>query len=132
MAAADEEARTPLRITVWHGSIIGAELGGSWHWTEGNPPGDLIPAVFLSVSFVLLLLVVRLHVHRRTRSAAHNRRLLLDDVGQVLAAAGSVVLLASGFWPGAILAVAVLLWLALSARQSAQRRRATLTAKHAV
>lgn len=126
MASADENARTPLRIRVWHRSIVGAELGGSWHWADGNPPGDTIPAVFLAVSFALLLLVVRLRIHRRAGSGANGQRLLIDDLGQVAVAAGSIVLLAYGFWPGAIGAVAALLWLGLSARQSTQRRRATL------
>ena len=104
MASADENARTPLRIRVWRRSIVGAELGGSWHWAQGNPPGNTIPAVFLAVSFALLLLVVRLPIHRRAGSGANRQRLLADDVGQVAAAAGSFVLLAYGFWPGAILA----------------------------
>jgi hypothetical protein len=43
-----------------------------------------------------------------------------------LVAAGVLgVLLAYGFWPGAILALAALLWLGLSARRSTQRKRAT-------
>lgn len=57
-------------------------------------------------------------------------RVLIDDVGQAAAAAGSVVLLALGFLLGALLALAVLV-LALSARQSTRRRRqARLTALH--
>jgi hypothetical protein len=130
MASADEKTRTPLRIRVWRLSIVGAELGGSWHWALGDPPGNTIPAVFLAVSFALLLLVVRLHIHRRAGSGANGQRLLIDDLGQVAAAAGSLVLLAYGFWPGAILALAVLLWLGLSARRSTQRRRVTLAALH--
>jgi hypothetical protein len=46
----------------------------------------------------------------------------------VAAAAGSIVLLAYGFWPGAILALAVLLWLGLSAGRSTQRSRVTFAA----
>lgn len=130
MASADENARTPLRIRVWRRSIVGAELGGSWHWAQGNPPGNTIPAVFLAVSFALLLLVVRLPIHRRAGSGANRQRLLADDLGQVAAAAGSLVLLAYGFWPGAILALATLLWLGLSARRSRQRKRMTLAALH--
>ena len=130
LANADENARTKLKIRVWRRSIVGAELGGSWHWAQGNPPGDTIPAVFLAVSFALLMLVVRLHIHRQTGSRASSQRLLIDDLGQVAAAAGSIVLLAYGFWPGAILALAVLLWLGLSARRSTQRRRLTLAALH--
>lgn len=130
MASADENARTQLRIRVWRRSIAGAELGGSWHWADGNPPGNTVPAVFLAVSFALLLLVARLYIHRRAGSGANGQRLLIDDLGQVAAAAGSIVLLAYGFWPGAILALAVLLWLGLSARPSTQRRRVTLAALH--
>jgi hypothetical protein len=130
-AEADKSGRTPLTVKVWRGSIVGAELGGSWHWAEGNPPGDTIPAVFLAVSFALLLLAVRLRIHRRARSRADSKRLLIDDVGQGAAAAGSIVLLAYGFWTGAILALAVLLWLGLSARQSVRRRRAPLAPLHA-
>jgi hypothetical protein len=128
MASADENARTPLRIRVWRGSIVGAELGGSWHWAQGNPPGNAVPAVFLTASFGLLLLVVRVRIHRRAGSWVSGQRLLIDDLGQVAAAAGSIVLLAYGFWPGAFLALAVLLWLGLSARRSTQRRRMTLAA----
>jgi apolipoprotein N-acyltransferase len=50
---------------------------------------------------------------------------MADDLGQVAVAAGSLVLLAYGFWPGAILALAALLWLGLSARRSTQRKRMT-------
>jgi hypothetical protein len=128
MASADENARTPLRIRVWRRSIVGAELGASWHWAQGNPPGNTIPAVFLAVSFALLLLVVRLPIHRRAGPGADRQRLLADDLGQVAAAAGSLVLLAYGFWPGAILALATLLWLGLSARRSTQRKRLPLAA----
>ena len=130
MASADENARTPHRIRVWRRSIVGAELGGSWHWAQGNPPGNTIPAIFLAVSFALLLLVARLYIHRRAGPGANGQRLLIDDLGQVTAAAGSIVLLAYGFWPGAILALAVLLWLGLSARRSTQRRRVTLADLH--
>jgi hypothetical protein len=130
MASTDQNARTPLRISVWRRSIVGAELGGSWHWAQGNPPGNTIPAVFLAASFALLLLVVRLPIHRRAGSDANRQRLLADDLGQVAAAAGSLVLLGYGFWPGAILALATLLWLGLSARRSTQRNRMTLAALH--
>jgi hypothetical protein len=121
MASADESARTPLKIRVWRHSIVGAELGGNWHWAQGDPPGDTIPAIFLAVSFALLLLEARLYIHRRAGSGISGQRLLIDDLGQAAAAAGSVVLLAYGFWPGAILALAVLLWLGLSAKRSTQR-----------
>jgi hypothetical protein len=88
------------------------------------------PHSFLAVSFALLLLVVRLAIHRRAGSDANRQRLLADDLGQLAAAAGSFVLLAYGFWPGAILALATLLWLGLSARRSTQRKRVPLAALH--
>jgi hypothetical protein len=130
LATADENASAPLRIRVWRRSIVGAELGGTWHWAQGNPPGDTVPAVFLAVSFGLLMIVVRLCIHRRAVPWENSQRLLIDDLGQAAAAAGSIVLLAYGFWPGAILALAVLLWLGVSVRQSTQRRRVTLAALH--
>ncbi|HEY2507546.1 MAG TPA: hypothetical protein VGI58_13615 [Streptosporangiaceae bacterium] len=119
--SADSEmnARTPLRIRAWRRSIIGAELGGRWQWTQGNPPGNTLPSIFLGVSFALLLVVARGRIHRRAgwSRARVRKRLLIEDVGQATAAAGSVVLLAYGFWPGAILALAALIWLAFSARR---------------
>lgn len=42
MTSADENARTSLGIRVWRRSIVGAELGGSWHWAQGDPPGNTI------------------------------------------------------------------------------------------
>lgn len=126
MATADENARAQLRIRVWRRSIVGAELGGSWHWADGDPPGDTIPAAFLAVSFALLLLVVRVRIRRREVASADGQPLLVEDLSQLAAAVGSVALLADGFWLGAIPAVAVLLWLGLSARRSTQRRRVML------
>jgi len=117
MASADENAHALLRIKVWRGSIVGAELGGSWQWAWDNPPGNTIPTVFLSVSFALLLLVVRMRIHRRARSGVTSQRLLVDDGGQVASAAGSVALLSFGFLPGAVVALVTLAWLGLSARQ---------------
>jgi hypothetical protein len=127
----DKDAYSELTVRVWRRSIVGAQLGGSWHWAEGDPPGATIPVVFLSISFALLLLVVRLRIRRRASSGRRAaRRLVIDDLGQVAAAAGAVVLLAYGFWAGAILALAALLWLGLSVRQSSQRRRVPLAAAH--
>jgi hypothetical protein len=124
LASADENARSLLTIRVWRRSIVGAELGDSWYWAQGNPPGNTAPAVFLTISFALLLLALRLRIHRRAGPRTNSQRLLIADLGQVAAAAGSIVLLAYGFWPGAILALAVLLWLGLSARRSTQCERA--------
>jgi CHASE2 domain-containing sensor protein len=62
------------------------------------------------------------------RGANARRLLLAEDLGQAAVAAGSVLLLAYGFWPGAIPALAALLWLGLSARRSTHRRRMTLAA----
>jgi hypothetical protein len=131
VAVVDENEHKLLRIRVWRRSIIGAGLGDSWYWTDGNPPGDTVPVVFLAVSLASLLLGVRLRIHRRVRKAAHRKGVLVDDVGQAAAAAGSVVLLAYGVLPGAILTLATLAWLALSVRQSTRRRRqAQLTSLH--
>ncbi len=129
-ANADEDQRTPLTIKVWRGSIVGADLGGTWHWAQNNPPGDAVPSVFLGVSFALLLLWVRVRIHRRSGSVAPagRRRLLLEDLAQPLVAAGATVLLAYGFWPGAIVAVASLVWLALSVRRSTRARKQALVA----
>jgi hypothetical protein len=129
-ANVDEDQRTPLTIKVWRGSIVGADLGGTWHWAENNPPGDAIPAVFLGVSFSLLLLWVRLRIHRRSRSItpADRRRLLVEDLSQPVAAACAVVLLAYGFWPGAIVALASLVWLGLSVRSSTRARKQAMLA----
>lgn len=127
-AETEMSAGTHVRISVWRRRILGAELGGRWRWTDDNPPGNTAPAVFLAASFASLLVVVRLRIHRRARGrmAATWQRLLIDDLGQTAAAAGSVVLLAFGFWPGALLALAVLVWLALSASRSLYRRRSTV------
>ena len=48
----------------------------------------------------------------------------------IFRAAAAVALLASGFWPGAILALAALLWLGYSAGRSTARRKLALTALH--
>jgi DNA-binding transcriptional MerR regulator len=99
--------------------IVGAESGGTWHWAQGDPPGVAIPAAFLAVSLGLLLLFVRVRVHRRIRwRGSARRRLLLDDLGQVVSAAGAIGLLAFGFWPAAFLVLVVLAWLGLSARRA--------------
>src|SRR5215469_136669 len=125
LASADENAGTQLRIRVWRGSIIGADIGGSWYWANGDPPGYMIPATLLAVSFALLLLVVRLRIHRQTGSVVDRQDLLFGDFGQVSGAVGSVVLLAYGFWAGAILGLAVLAWLGLSVRRSSLTERVT-------
>jgi len=117
-ALADERTGAARTITVWRRSIVGAQLGGNFHWTDGNPPGNTVPAAFLGISFALLLLMVRLGIHLRLDSSASTSRVLIDDVGQLAVAAGSIFLLAKGFWPGAVLAVAVLIWLGLSAWRS--------------
>ena len=131
-AEADMHARALLRIRVWRQSIVGAQLGGRWQWADGNPPGNTIPAVFLAASFAALLLGARLRIHRRARSetAAGRLRLFIDDAGQAIAAATAVVLLAYGLWPGAILALAALLWLGYSAGRSTVLGRQPLTALH--
>ena len=130
LASADENARTQLRIRVWRRSVIGAEIGGRWYWANGDPPGYVIPATLLAVSFALLLLLVRLRMHRRAGSGADRQDLLFADLGQVSGAVGSVLLLVYGFWAGAILGVAVLAWLGLSVRQSMLSSPVTLGTVH--
>jgi hypothetical protein len=129
MAEADKAAGTHLTIRVWRRSIVGAELGDAWQWALNNPPGNTIPTVFLAVSFALLLIVVRLRIHLRAASRAGSKRLVVDDLGQGAAATGAIILLAFGFWPGAILALAVLGWLGLTARRSTQRSRLGLAVR---
>lgn len=125
-ALTDQRAGTERSIRVWHRSIVAAQLGGSLRWTIDNPPGNTVPAIFLAVSFALLLIVVRLGIHSGVDSRTGSSRVLIDDVGQVVAAAFSIALLAKGFLPGAILALAVLLWLGLSVWQGTRRKGAAL------
>jgi hypothetical protein len=126
LASADENAQTQLRIRVWRRSVIGAEIGGSWYWSNGDPPGYVIPAMLLAVSLALLLLLVRLRIHRHAGSGADKQDLLFGDLGQAVAAVGSVALLVYGFWAGAILGLVALAWLGLSLRQSLLSGRMTL------
>jgi hypothetical protein len=136
-ASAAESTRAPLTIMVWRRSIMGAQLGGRWYWAQGEPPGNATATVLLAVSFGLLLLAVRLRIHRRAGrgpslrrlisgatagAGTAGRQLLLEDLGQVAGAAAATVLLGYGFWPAAILALAVLGWLGLSARRWSRRR----------
>jgi hypothetical protein len=125
-AQAEMSQRAPLRIEVWRGSVIGAELGGSWHWAQGDPPGDTIPVIFLSVSFALLLAWLAPGIYRRGRPGGH--RLLLEYAGLAAVAAGAIVLLAYGIWPGVILVLAVLARLAWSATRSRRQARDPLLA----
>jgi hypothetical protein len=117
-ALADERTGAARTITIWRRSVVGAQIGGTFHWTDGNPPGNAVPAAFLGISFVLLLLRVRLGIHLRVDSSTSTSRVVIDDVGQLTAVAGSIFLLAKGYWPGAILAGVVLVWLGLSAWRS--------------
>lgn len=116
-ARADEAAETPLTIRVWRRSIVGAQLGGSWHWADGNPPGNTNPTILLAVSCGLLLLLVRIRIHRRPSVTVDQQGLVADDLGQAALAAGGTVLLALGFWPGAILVLGALAWLGMSVRR---------------
>jgi hypothetical protein len=130
-AGAEKNARTQLTIMVWRRNIIAAQSDGTWQWAIGDPPGNAYPSLFLAISFALLLLLVRLRIHRRAGPDSSGPLLppLIDDLGQLAAAAGSVVLLWYGFWLGAIPALAVLLWMGLSVRQSTQRRRMMLAGR---
>ncbi len=127
-AQADQREHMALTIKVWRGAVVGAELGGTWHWAQGNPPRNTIPAVFLAVSFALLLLVTRLRIRRQASRlpGAGRRRLIIDDLGQAAAAAAAIALLGYGLWPGAIVALAALAWLGLTAGHSRRSRRDAL------
>jgi hypothetical protein len=128
-AVADQNQQIPLTIKVWRKAIIGADLGGTWHWAQGAPPGDAIPVAFLSVSFGLLLLVVWLRVHRLSRRGGRpERRLILQDLGQAAVGAGTITMLAYGLWPAAFLMLAVLAWLGLSVRSARRSARSLVLA----
>lgn len=125
-AESEEAADVPVQIEVWHGAIVGAEIGGSWHWANDNPPGDRNPAVLLAVSLMLLLLLVRRRAHRSVSTSAYagarivRRALLRDDLGQVTVQAAGYVLLLYGYWYGALLILGVLGWMGWPARWTAR------------
>lgn len=125
-AQSEEAAGVPVQIEVWHGAIVGAEIGGSWHWADDNPPGDRVPAIFLVLSLMLLLLLVRFRAHLSASAIAaaggmiSRRALLLNDLGQVAASAAGYVLLLYGYWYGALLVLAVLGWMAWTARRNSR------------
>lgn len=126
-ASADQSQQTPLTIRVWRRTIIGASLGGHFQWAQGDPPGDAVPAVFLAVSFALLLLAARLRLHRLSRGRPRaRRRLILEDAGQVAGAAAAVAVLAYGYSQAAFLALAVLAWMAVSAWRALKAARVPL------
>jgi hypothetical protein len=109
-AQAEQTASTPVRIEAWRGAIVGAEIGGSWHWATGNPPGDTDPAVFLAVGLALLLLLVRYRARRPAR--ATQRALLRDDLIEVAVSAAGYGLLICGYRYGALLILGALGWMA--------------------
>lgn len=127
-ATADQSQQTPLTIRVWRRTVIGASLGGRFQWAQGDPPGVAIPAVFLAVSFALLLLLAaRLHLHRLSRRRPQaRRRLILEDAGQTAGAAVAVAVLAYGYSQAAFLALAVLAWMAVSAWRALKTARVPL------
>jgi len=102
IAQTEEVERQPVQVEARRGAIVGAETDGSWHWATGNPPGDTIPAVFLAVGLVLLLL----RVHRTVRQR------VLSDFGQAAVAAAGCGLLVYGYWFGLLPILAVLGWMA--------------------
>ncbi len=130
-----EQGHTLTTIRAWRGTIVGAQFGNTWQWVNGAPPGDTAPVILLATCFALLLLAVRLRVHSLARhaavSGADRRRLILEDAGQTVTAAAGVVLLAAGFWPGALLALGALAWLGLSVRAVTRRGRTRLGLQHA-
>jgi hypothetical protein len=120
-AQEEKTAGMPIRIEVWRGAIVGAEIGGSWHWATGNPPGDTASAVFLAICLILLLLLGRYRSHLLSAaSGATWRALLRDHLGQVGAAAAGYLLLIYGYWYGALLVLAALGWMAWRARRDAR------------
>jgi hypothetical protein len=129
-AQAEQTSGAPVRIEVWRGAIVGAEIGGSWHWATNNPPGDTPPAIFLAVSLTLLLLLIRYRAHRppraysyaTARTGATQRALIRDDLGQVAASAAGYALLICGYWYGALLVAAVLGWMAWTAWRNARNK----------
>jgi hypothetical protein len=121
-AQAEETAGVPVQIEVWRGAIVGAEIGGSWHWATGNPPGDAAPAVFLAICLTLLLSLVRYRAHRSAATGVAGRALLRDDLGQVTAAAAGYALLIYGYWFGALVALAALGWMGWRAWRNTRYR----------
>jgi hypothetical protein len=139
-AQAEQTAGAPVRIEAWRGAIVGAEIGGSWHWATGNPPGDTPPAIFLAVSLTLLLLLIRYRAHHPTatftfadtdtdtdaylaaRAGTTRRALLRDDLGEVAASAAGYVLLIYGYWYGALPILAALGWMGWTAWRNARIR----------
>ena len=135
-AQAEQTSGTPVQIEVWRGAIVGAEIGGSWHWATDNPPGDTPSAIFLAVALTLLLLRIRYRAHRPPRTysyatakretgpwtGATQRTLIRDDVGQPAASAAGYALLLCGYWYGALLVAAVLGWMAWTAWRNARNK----------
>lgn len=125
-AQSEETSHTSVQIEVWRGAIVGAEIAGSWHWADGNPPGDRGPAILLVLGLMLLLLLVRFRAHRLASAIAaaggmiRRRAVLLNDVGQVAASASGYVLLLYGYWYGALLIAAELGWMAWTARRNSR------------
>jgi hypothetical protein len=129
-AEAEQTARVPVRIEAWRGAIVGAEIGGSWHWATGNPPGDTPPAILLAVSLTLLLLLVRYRAHHppaiytyaTAPTGATQRALLRDDLSEIAASAAGYLLLIYGYWYGALLVLGALGWMGWTAWRNARIR----------
>lgn len=115
-AKAEETARAPITIEVWKDGIVGAEIGATWYWTSGNPPGATLSVVFFAVFVALELLLTRCRADLRARSSrgsgikAERRRLALEDVCQVGVSAVGIWLLLSAYWWGGLFIVGVAGW----------------------
>lgn len=115
-AKAEETAQAPITIEVWKDNILGADIGGTWYWTSGNPPSGTLSVVFLAAFVALELLLTRCRAHLRARSSpgsgikAERRRLALEDVCQVGVSAVGIWLLLSTYWWGGLFIVGVAGW----------------------
>ena len=115
-AKAEETASAPITIEVWKDGIVGAEIGGTWYWTSGNPPSGTLSVVFLAAFVGLELLFTRCRAHQRARSTsawgikAGRRMLALEDVCQVGVAAVGIWLLLSTYWWGGLFIAGVAGW----------------------
>ena len=112
-AKAEETDRAPITIEVWKDGLVGAEIGATWYWTSGNPPGGTLSVVFLAAFVALELLLTWCRAHLRARSSpgsgikAERRTLALADVSQVGVSAVGIWLLLSTYWWGGLFIVGI-------------------------
>jgi hypothetical protein len=114
-----------LTAQVWQQHVLGVQLDGIMHWSQGNPPNDAFAAGALAVLSALALACNRV----RTRLRAPERSTwsgswLLEDAAQLAGTAGAVWLLADGVGWAVVLLAASLSWSQWSVAQAgAQERR---------